>query len=123
MSKSCSIVLVLMFLFGIVKNIKAQSSTSDIQIHTDVNWFISSSMGIQMSGIKSEDFVQSNYSQLINISMGKWFSRELAIQFGYRGKYFNAISDDVKHYYDYIYGDVIFNFNEIIFRQNKRFYI
>ncbi len=122
MSNFFSTVLALMLIFGIVKNVKAQSSTGDTQGHTKSNWFISSSMGIQMSGIKSEDFIKSNYSPLINVSIGKWFSRELAIQFGYRGKYFNAISDDVKHYYNYFYGDVIFNINDIIFSQKHSIY-
>lgn len=111
-----TIVLLLIFL-GIEFDVSAQSN-----INTELNWFVSASAGYQMSGIKSEDFVKSNYSPLLNISIGKWFSRELALQVGYKGRYFNAISDNIKHYYNYVYGDVILDFNELLLRREVSIY-
>jgi hypothetical protein len=70
-----------------------------------------------MSGIKSEDFVKSNYSPLLNISIGKWFASELALQFGYRGTYFYTISDNGKHYYNYFFGEAIFDISNILFKK------
>ena len=47
--------------------------------------------------IKKEDFVGSNYSPLLNIAVGKWFAPSIALQLGYKGWYFNTISDEEKH--------------------------
>lgn len=83
------------------------------------NWFISPGIGIQMSGIKREDFIQSNYSPLYEISVGKWFTSLLSLEFGYRGTYFYLISDNIKHYYNYYYGNVIFNLNSLVINEEK----
>jgi hypothetical protein len=72
-------------------------------------WFVSISAGAQMSGIKSEDFVQSNYSPLLNATAGRWFVPYLALQIGYKGYYFNTISDDMKRNYDFYYGEAALN--------------
>ena len=67
------------------------------------NWFVNIDLGVQMSGIKSEDFVSSNYSPLYRITAGKWLNKSLGIQFGYQGRYFNAIADNDKHFYDFYF--------------------
>ena len=77
-------------------------------------WFLSSTVGMQMSGIKSEDFISSNYTPAFSLSAGVWFTNELAFQLSYKGFYFNTISDDVKHHYNFIYGELVFNLNEMI---------
>ena len=90
-------------------------TTSDIyMIDYNQKWQVSTSLGTQMSGIKSEDFVSSNYSPLYNISAGYWFTPSLSILLGYKGFYFNLISDNEKHYYGYYYGEVVFNINKLI---------
>lgn len=71
--------------------------------------YVSVSGGIQMSGYKRVDFVSSNYSPMIGISTGKWFTPLLALQISYRGNYFHTISDLEKHYYKFFYGDAVFN--------------
>ena len=77
-------------------------------------WFISTSYGGQISGIKPEDFTKSNLTPAIQINTGLWFTPEIALQFGYKGKYFNLISDNDNHYYNFIYGEVMLNLNELI---------
>jgi hypothetical protein len=67
-----------------------------------------------MSGIKDEDFISSNYSPLFNITTGKWFTQQFALQIGYKGFYFNAIADEVKHHYNYFYAEAVINFNNFI---------
>jgi len=67
-----------------------------------------------MSGIKDEDFISSNYSPLYNISAGKWFNHQFAIQVGYKGFYFNAIADEIKHHYNYLYSEAVINFNNFV---------
>jgi hypothetical protein len=48
-------------------------------------WQVTLGIGTQMSGIKDEDFIASNYAPLLDISVGKWFSPVLALQLGYKG--------------------------------------
>jgi hypothetical protein len=78
------------------------------------NWYASSAVGIQISGIKDEDFISSNVAPSVMFNIGKWITPEIALQAGYKGLYFRAISDNDKHYYNFIYGDVLFNLNRII---------
>ncbi len=77
------------------------------------NWFMSSSYGLQISGIKSEDFINSNVTPAFTIDLGKWISKEIALQLGFKGFYFNTISDSDRHPYNFIYGNVLFNINKI----------
>lgn len=77
-------------------------------------WDFSAGIGSQMSGIKPEDFVRSNYSPLLSISGAKWINTIFALQLGIKGVYFNAISDNDKHYYSFIYSEVIINTNSLI---------
>ena len=77
------------------------------------DWQITLRIGTQMSGIKDEDFVASNFSPLLNVTFGKWFSPVLALQVGYKGWYFNTISDDKKHNYGYYYGEAVLNTNRL----------
>lgn len=96
--------------------------------NTEVNekpYFFSLNYGIQMSGIKDEDFIRTNYSPLLNITAGKWFTQQFALQIGYKGFYFNTIADKIKHYYNYFYGEVLINFSNLIYpnRLNKNWYI
>jgi len=39
---------------------------------------------------------------------------EIALKIGYKGFYFHTIADSDRHYYNFIYGDVLFNINKII---------
>ena len=84
----------------------------------DKNWFISSSYGMQISGIKSEDFVKSNVTQAFMINLGKWISKEIGLQMGFKGFYFNTISDLDKHPYNFVYGNVLFNIKNIFYPRN-----
>ena len=79
------------------------------------NWFMSSSYGLQISGIKSEDFIKSNVTPAFAIDLGRWISKEIALQLGYKGFYFNTISDSDRRSYNFIYGNVLFNLNKIFF--------
>ena len=78
------------------------------------NWFISSSYGVQISGIKSEDFIQSNVTPAFTLCIGRWISPEIALQIGYKGFYFHYISDNDRHYYNFIYGDMLFDIKKMI---------
>jgi hypothetical protein len=75
--------------------------------------YIGFSAGMQMSGIKKEDFIASNYSPLLTLYAGKWFTPLLALQLGCRGNYFNTISHERKRYYKYYSGEAVFNLNNI----------
>lgn len=76
-------------------------------------WQVSLRLGTQMSGIKDEDFVASNYAPLLNVTIGKWFSPALAIQLGYKGWYFHQIIDEKKYHYGFYYGEAVLNVNRL----------
>ena len=79
-----------------------------------LTYFVSLNYGIQMSGIKDEDFIISNYSPLFNIAVGKWMTPYLALQIGYKGFYFYTIADEIKHHYNYFYSEAVINFIEFV---------
>ncbi len=76
-------------------------------------WQVTLRLGTQMSGIKDEDFIASNYAPLLNVSVGKWFSPSIALQIGYKGWYFHTIADGEKHPYGYYYGEAVLNVNSL----------
>ncbi len=93
---------------------------SQTQKHTyQEKYFLKINFGYQVSGIKDEDFVISNYSPLFIFSFGKWFSRTIGFQVGYRGFYFNYIGDDFKHYYDYYFVEGLFDLLSIYYKYNE----
>lgn len=109
--------LVLLFLLSSL-HVFAQDVIYDKSEQTSKMWFISTSLGMQMSGIKDEDFIKSNFSPAFSLNTGVWFTPEIALQFGYKGFYFNYIGDMDKHYYNFINGSVLINVNSLILHQN-----
>lgn len=93
---------------------KAQTSDSAFLQPYPLKWFVSVSGGVQMSGIKDEDFISTNIAPLVTFSAGKWFTPYLALQIGYRGFYFNTIADDSMHYYGYYFGEVVVKMNQLV---------
>lgn len=110
---------------GFCFQLEAQEGEKQTRVRENANVFISLSAGIQMSGIKNEDFVSKNIAPLMAVSVGKWFTPILALRLGYRGNYYYAISDDKKHYYNYIFGETVFNLNKLFIphQQVNRFNI
>ena len=72
-----------------------------------------------MSGIKDEDFIPSNYSPLLNLTVGKWPGKWWGLQLGYKGLWFNTISDDIRHYYTYLYSELILDANSLLTKRDK----
>ena len=100
------IVVLLFFSFkGFAEN------TSELDVGD--KWRISINFGTQMSGIKSEDFILSNYSPMVDFSTEHWFTKTLALRFGFRGLYYYLINDNSKHSYRYYYCEAVFNTNEL----------
>jgi hypothetical protein len=106
--------LLIIFLLSFLSVTKSQVQDSSNLIEAEQNWFVSLNCGLQMSGIKDEDFISSNYSPLFNITFGKWLLPHLALQIGYKGFYFNYISDDIKHHYKYLYVEGVLNLNNAV---------
>ncbi len=113
--------LFICLIFTSVIEIKSQVQDSSNLDDVNLSWFLSINYGAQMSGIKDEDFVGSNYSPLLKAMFGKWISPLFAFQIGYKGFYFNYIEDDIKHHYNYFYGETLFNLNNAVQpnRENK----
>ncbi len=108
-----------LFLYFFPVNITAQSEENATQSHVWGDWQVTFRFGTQMSGIKDEDFIASNYAPLLNVTAGKWFSPSVALQIGYKGWYFNTISDDIKHNYGYYYGEAVLNVNSLFRHYNE----
>ncbi len=104
----------LIILLSFLAVASAQTQTALKPIDSEQNWFIALNAGLQMSGIKDEDFVSTNYTPLFNITAGKWLLPYFALQIGYKGFYFYSISDDLKHHYHYLYGEGVLNFNKAV---------
>jgi hypothetical protein len=96
----------------------ADTTSDKYMVDYNQKWQVSISFGTQMSGIKNEDFVKSNYTPLFNLSAGYWFTPFLALQLGHKGFYFNLISDNVKHYYNYYFSEVMFNVNKLLINKD-----
>ncbi|MFD2568100.1 hypothetical protein [Pseudotenacibaculum haliotis] len=92
-------------IFFIVSNCTSLCAQSNSDIKLDRSegnkWFASFSYGVQMSGIKSEDFVSSNYSPVYKLSFGKWITKDVALRVGYQGRYFRTIADEIRYTYDF----------------------
>jgi hypothetical protein len=69
--------------------------------------FLNLSAGVQMSGIKNEDFVLNNYSPKIDVSAMKLITQVFGLQIGYQGYYFNTIMNADKRRYTYISGSLV----------------
>ncbi|MDT7833443.1 hypothetical protein RQM59_13730 [Flavobacteriaceae bacterium S356] len=85
----------------------------------NARWFASIDLGIQMSGIKSEDFVDSNYSALQRVSFGRWISPTFGARVGYQGRYFNTISHERRRYYDFYFGEALIDIRNLFSKTKK----
>lgn len=82
-------------------------------------WFVKLDIGVQMSGIKSEDFVDSNYSALQRVSVGKWLGKTFGVRGGYQGRYFNTIDHSRRRYYDFYFVEGLIDIRNL-FSKNKK---
>tara|TARA_B110000003_G_scaffold14445_1_gene14172 strand:- start:1777 stop:2337 length:561 start_codon:yes stop_codon:yes gene_type:complete len=84
------------------------------------SWLVSIDFGVQMSGIKSEDFVSSNYSPVYRLSTGKWLNNFIGIQIGYQGRYFNTIENSEKRFYNFYFIEGILDVKNILKTSNSK---
>lgn len=108
------IVSVLLIFVTISSNILLAQSSGDVNIDTKKTTFVDLYLGTQVSGIRKEDYVSSNFAPFFQFSFGNWFTPYLALAVSYQGPYFNYISDNVKYNYLYIDGTAIFDINRLI---------
>lgn len=107
--------VLVIFVFFVSAHSGYSQENKNIDILANENqWFISIGYGVQISGIKKEDFIISNISPSLLASVGLWVTPKLAFQLGYKGYYFNYIGDQEKHYYSYLFGEILLNLNEFI---------
>lgn len=112
-----SFLLVVFFLSFISFPIHSQAKKTR-ELKKNKEWFLELDLGIQMSGIKPEDFVKSNYSPLYRLSAGKWVTERIALKFGYQGRHFNTISHTRKRFYDFYHGEVVFDVKKHLKKEN-----
>lgn len=108
-------VILIFFLFSFI-SFNSQSQFQESNDLNNYNFFekthISLEIGNQMSGIKSQDFVSSNYSPLVRVSLLKKLNEYIDIRFGYQGSYFYLISDSLRHNYDFYFLDYFLGINK-----------
>lgn len=110
-----SLVLLMVCLFS---NTQAQVEKEKREALNE-DWFIGFDYGIQMSGIKSEDFVSSNYSPVYKLSVGKWVSKSIAITLGYQGRYFRTIADEIRYTYNFYSVEAILDVRNFFSKEIK----
>lgn len=116
--KQSTFLISLFFIVFFTDKSTAQNAGNSNMIPCWGPWQLSLNFGTQMSGIKDEDFVASNYAPLLNVTAGKWFSPSLALQIGYKGWYHKLITDEEKHNYGYYYGEAVLNVNSLFRNYN-----
>lgn len=115
-----NVLILILLLLALFMPVNAQHDNHSAVVETQsAAWFVTANIGTQMSGIKSEDFVGSNYSPLVNVTAGRWFVPYMGLQIGYKGHYFNYIGDDFRHHYNFFYGEALFNVHQLLQPQNK----
>ena len=92
----------------------SQTENSSFTSHFQKQFFVSTSIGIQISGIKKEDFISDNISPAFTITTGTWLTNKIGLQISYKGPYFYTIADNYKHKFNFIFGEVILNLNNIV---------
>ena len=75
------------------------------------NFVIKTDIGVQLSGIKKEDFISSNISPLSRVIVFKDISKSFSLGAGYQGQYFYYIEDDFKHKYFFLFGQINYRMN------------
>jgi hypothetical protein len=111
-------IILLAYLFFVSITLFAQNETSTISQHKGT-FFVDFYAGTQVSGIRKEDYVSSNFAPYYQLSLGKWIVPYLAVSINYQGPYFHYISDNFKHKYFYIDGQVILDINSLFKTQYK----
>lgn len=90
------------------------------QVAGQTPWFLTANIGEQHSGIRKENYVVSNFSPLIAVEGGKFFTSFFALRLVAKGVYYNFISDEDKHFYGFLYGDVVIDLQNIFAYREDR---
>jgi hypothetical protein len=110
---------IIVFVFaGSISNPLSSQTVDSITAGMKEKFYIDLYLGVQVSGIRKEDYVASNFAPYIQLSAGKWLTRNLALALTYQGPYFNFIGDSSKHKYVYLGGDAILNINRFFTESN-----
>lgn len=57
-----------------ISDVYSQDLNSKYFFKNKKQWFFSAAYGVQMSGIKDEDFIKSNFSPSLQLNAGLWFT-------------------------------------------------
>lgn len=79
-------------------------------------------IGTQISGIRKEDRISSNFSPYLQLSIGKWISPNISVAINYQGPYFKFIGDNYNHKFLYLNGDLVINLTGLILKNRITFW-
>lgn len=119
MSDIKNLIINLLFFIFIGNTCFSQNSSKKNSFEVKNQWFVSFDYGMQMSGIKSEDFISSNYSPMYRVVVGKWFNSNVGFQIGYQGRYFKTIANNNKHFYNFYFLEGILDVKNILSPNKK----
>ena len=120
MSKK-SLLLFLLIITIIISNYVVAQDTNQLIILNRKSFFIEGYIGTQVSGIRKEDYVKTNFSPYIQISAGKILSQSISVNINFQGPYFNFIGDTHKHNYQFVGSEMIINIKNLL-KKNKSNY-
>jgi hypothetical protein len=96
----------------------SQSKNKNLTFNFKNSFFVSTSVGIQISGIKKEDFIIDNVAPAFVIATGTWLTSQIGLKLSYQGPYFYYIADDDKHPYYFIFAEALLNASNIVNKQS-----
>ena len=111
------VLIVLYWLQGYV--VIAQSHERNSLPRSGKQWYVSSAVGVQISGIKREDLIVTNLAPAITVSSVFWLNPSIGMGMTYKGPYFNYIGDDDRHSYSFIAAEGSLNVNEIVYKEKE----
>lgn len=76
-------------------------------------FFLDAYIGTQVSGIRKEDYVSSNFAPYFQVSIGKVITQNISLNINFQGPYFNFIGDNNKHSYQFLGSDLIVCMNRL----------
>lgn len=104
-------VLLFFLIFSINSFAQSKTTTSPNKVKS---LFFDAYIGTQVSGIRKEDYVSSNFAPYFQLSIGKILTDKLSVNINFQGPYFNFIGDNHKHTYQFVGSDLYLSISKLL---------
>lgn len=106
--------LSLLIITILTSNVIVAQDTKPLITPNKKSFFIEGYIGTQVSGIRKEDYVKTNFSPYIQISAGKILSQSISVNINFQGPYFNYIGDNHNHNYQFFGSELIISLSSLV---------